>query len=109
MPVYNISLDVNPNSCVIKTEKVRFRALVESGAEVCLMHRLKEKQKLQKKKVALQSVNGENLNVDVCINLNYRIGGSELNLRFFVVRQMNRNLILGSDWLLNNGIRIYND
>ena len=36
---FSINLAGNPNSCVIKIQKQRFRSLVDSGAEVSLMHK----------------------------------------------------------------------
>ena len=55
MPVYKISLAGNPNSCMIKIGKNNFRTLVDSGAEVSLMHQrvfqnLKDKLKLIRKR-----------------------------------------------------------
>lgn len=36
---YKICLSGYPNSCLIKIEKQRFRALVDSGADISLMKR----------------------------------------------------------------------
>ena len=38
MPVYKIDLLGNPNSCLVKIGKQNFRSLVDSGAEVSLIH-----------------------------------------------------------------------
>lgn len=78
------------------------------------MHRriydqLKIKPKLQNKKVSLQSANGTELKVDGCINVQFCIGGTEMSQDFYVVRDLNRNLILGLDWLKQNNVRIYFD
>ena len=51
------------------------------------------------KKVCLQSANGTELS----------IGGTEVSQDFFVIRDLNRNLILGLDWLKQNNVRIYFD
>ncbi len=78
------------------------------------MHRrvydsLKTQPKLQNKKVNLNSVSGDSLKIDGSVNLAFSIGGTEMQHTFFVVREINRNLILGSDWLRQNGVRIYYD
>ena len=38
MPIFKIELAGNPNSCIIKINKQKFRALLKSGAEVSLIH-----------------------------------------------------------------------
>lgn len=111
---FKINLAGSPNSCIVKIGKHKFRSLVDTGAEVSLMHRriydqLKVKPRLQNKKINLQGVNGELLNVDGCIDLTFSIGGIELQHAFYIVRDMNRNLILGQDWLKQNGVRLYFD
>lgn len=78
------------------------------------MHRrvydnLKNKPKLQKKTVDLQSANGSSLTVDGCVNAQFLIGGTEVSQDFYVVRDLNRNMILGLDWLKSNDVRIYFD
>ena len=78
------------------------------------MHRrvydnLKNKPKLLKKTADLQSANGTSLKVDGCVNVQFRIGGTEVSQDFYVVRDLNRNMILGLDWLKSNNVRIYFD
>ena len=78
------------------------------------MHRrvydsLKNKPKLHKKTVDLQSANGSSLNVDGCVNVQFRIGDTEVSQDFYVVRDLNRNMILGLDWLKSNNVRLYFD
>ena len=92
--------------------KQKFRCLVDTGEECSLMHcrvydSLKNKPKLHKKTVDLQSANGCSLNVDGCVNVQFRIGGTEVSQDFYVVRDLNRNMILGLDWLKSNNVRIY--
>lgn len=70
---------------------------------------LKNSPKIEKKNVHLQSVNGNPLSVEGAINLNLEISGQKLNQLFYVVSNMNRNVILGRDWLLDNGVRLYYD
>jgi hypothetical protein len=93
---------------------MKFRALVDSGAEVSLIHSrvfvsLKDKPKVFKKKAHLQSVNGQALNIEVCANITIKIGKTEVTQLFYIVKDMNRNAILGKDWLTQNGVRLYFD
>ena len=69
--------------------------------------RLKAKPRLHNKHGFLQTVNGEPLKLDGCTEINFEIGGIKMSHSFFVIRAMNRNLILGRDWVEKNGIRIY--
>ena len=85
---------------------MKFRALVDSGAEVSLIHSrvfvsLKDKPKVFKKKAHLQSVN------EGCANIAIQIGKTEVTQLFYIVKDMNRNAILGKDWLTQNGVRLY--
>ena len=78
------------------------------------MHRriydqLKNKPRLINKKVCLQSANGSELICDGCITVQVCIGGTEMSQDFYVIRELNRNLILGLDWLKQNNVRIYFD
>ena len=78
------------------------------------MHRriydqLKNKPRLINKKVCLQSANGSELKCDGCITVQVCIGGTEMSQDFYVIRDLNRNLILGLDWLKQNNVRIYFD
>ena len=78
------------------------------------MHRsvydnLKNGLKLLKKSVNLQSANGTRLQVDGCVNVHFRIGGTEVSQDFYVLRDLNRNMILGLDWLKQNNVKIYFD
>ena len=87
---------------------------MDSGAEVSLIHRrvfraLKNPPPLKKKGIHLQSVNGGSLTIDGCTNILIDIGGKKVNQKFYVVADMNRNVILGRDWLIQNGVRLYYD
>ena len=57
----------------------------------------------------MQSANGTELKVDGWINVQICIGGTEMSLGFYVVRDLNRNIILGLDWLKENNVRLYFD
>ena len=56
-----------------------FHNLLDSGAEVSLIHTrvynsLKEKQKLKKQSAFLQSEKGDSIDVDGCVSLKYEVG-----------------------------------
>ena len=70
---------------------------------------IKNSPKLTKKKALLQYVSGNTLCVDGCVNMTFTIGGKQTNHLFYVVSDMNQNLILGHDWLCQNGMRLYYD
>ena len=111
---FKISVSGSPNSCLVKIGKQRYRTLVDTGAECSLMHRriydqLKNKPSLINKKVCLQSANGTELKCDGCITVQICIGGTEMSQDFYVIRDLNRNMILGLDWLKQNNVRIYFD
>lgn len=94
--------------------KNKFRSLVDSGAEVSLIHRpvyksLTKKPKLLKRNAGLQSVNGGFLEIDGYINLSFKIRNTECTHSFYISPSINRNFILGRDWLVQNSVRLYFD
>ncbi|XP_041364210.1 uncharacterized protein LOC121379631 [Gigantopelta aegis] len=96
------------------TGKQRFRSLVDTGAEVCLMcrdvyNKLNNPPKLTKKTVDLQGVDGSKLKIIGCSEIAFKMGGLEIKHPFYVVENINRNVILGRDWLVKNGVRLYYD
>ena len=70
---------------------------------------LKKKPTLIKKNARLQSVNGGCLKVDGYVTLPFKIGDTEITHPFYVSPLINRNFILGRDWLVQNGVRLYFD
>ena len=114
MPEKNFSINLagSPNSCVIQLGKQRYRALVDTGAEVSLVHRrvfdkLKHGYDLGKQKVNLQAVNGNKLQVDGCATIKFKLGGRKFQHTFYVVDGLNRNVILGRDWIIDNMVVLY--
>ena len=80
----------SPNSCLIKIGKRKLRSLFDSGAEVSLMHKpvcqsLKEAPRLINKKAYLQSVNGDSLSVDGCVEIDFTLGGTKLKHVFYSI------------------------
>jgi len=64
---------------------------------------------LIKKEVNLQSVNGNLLQITGQATIPFQIGGIKMSHSFYVVSDMNRNVILGHNWLIQNGVRLYFD
>jgi hypothetical protein len=64
---------------------------------------------LIKKEVNVQSVNGNLLEITGQTIIPFQIGGIKMSHSFYVVSDMNRNVILGRDWLIQNGVRLYFD
>ena len=56
--------------------------------------------KLIKKEVYLQSVNGNSLNVLGGVKIDFSIKSYKMSHVFYVVSDINRNIILGRDWLV---------
>ena len=108
------SVTKGPNSLLIKIGKQKYRALVDSGAEVSLIHRcvfhsLKNKPKLRKHDLSLATAGNTPLNIDGFIELEFCIGGIKMLHKFYVVQNLNRNVIIGLDWLQSRGVRVYHD
>ena len=104
IPSFKIDLAGNSSTCLCKFEKQKYRALIDSGAEVSLIHvhyrvfkSLKQAPKLHKKHVNLQSVSGSYLKVKGYAEMEFELKGEKLKHKFYVVDNMNRNLILGRD------------
>ena len=70
---------------------------------------LKNKPRLVNKKVCLQSANGSELKCDGSISVQVCIGSTKMSQEFYVIRELNRNMILGLDWMKSNNVRIYMD
>ena len=57
----------------------------------------------------LQSVNGRLLKIEGFVTLSCKIGITEFTHGFYVSPSVNRNFILGRDWLVQKGLRLYFD
>lgn len=59
--------------------------------------------------VHLQSANGGSLEIEEKVDLTLEIGSLTMSHPFYVVQGKNRNFILGRNWLIQIGVRIYYD
>ena len=99
---------------LIKIEKQPIRALIDTGSQKTLIHEsvyrsLKNKPFLKGSNINLQAANGEAMTSLGIIDLSFKIGGLRLSHDFIVVTNLNRNIILGSDFLMSNNARLYFD
>lgn len=112
--IFVIKTSGNPNSCLIETHGCKFRALVDTGAEVSLIstrayRQMKHRPQLAESKVALQGASGDSLHVRGLVALEFEVGGVKTTHSFHVVDNANRNVILGCDWLTKHRVRLYFD
>ena len=70
---------------------------------------LKNKPKLKKQTVLLQLVKGVFIDMDGCPLIEYEIGKEKQEHQFFIVPQMNRNIILDRDWFKQFDMYMYYD
>ena len=61
------------------------------------------------RRVHLQTANGSPLRVNGFVKLEVSVGSQFTPHDFYVVKDLNRNVILGRDWLRANGVRLYYD
>ena len=85
---------------------------MDTGAEVSLIQRrvfdkLKYIYKLEQQKVNLQAVSGGKLQVDGCVTFTFKLWGQKLSPKFYVVEGLNRNVIFGRDWIIENKVVLY--
>ena len=112
--VFSLHIPSSPNTCRVKIEGLELRGLVDSGSELTLLseriyHQLKYKPRLARRNVALKSANDSALRVLGAVELPIKIHGIALRQEFLVVADLNRNLILGRDFLVQNKARLYFD
>ena len=95
-------------------KKQKYRALLDSGAEVSLIGRrvydsFKIKPKLFKHGLNLSTAANTPMHVDGFSELTFTLGGSKMSHKFYVVQNLNRNVIIGLEWLKSRGVRVYHD
>ena len=79
MPMFKTELVANPNSCMVKENKQKCYALLDSYSEVSPIHTRvynspTEKPNLKKQSEFLHSIKGDSIDVDRCATLKYKIG-----------------------------------
>ena len=74
-----------------------------------IFDRLSPKPKLTRVIKSLRAVNSEPINVLGRTTLRFTMNGLTMSQNFYVVETLNKNFILGRDWLKENGVRLYFD
>lgn len=102
------------NCIPIKIEKNKFRALVDTGAEISVikstvLESLREKPEIKKIEMNLRTANGSPLIVQGVARLQIKVGSQYIRHDFVVTKNLKRNVILGRDWLKQNSVRMYFD
>ena len=115
MKAIDIELDKrSPSSCLVRLEKTYYRALVDTGADLSIIHHrvyqnMKVKSKLIPSKITLNSVSGDRLKLKGKTNIEFKIGEEKVGHNFLVVENVSRNIILGRDFCKKYGVRLYYD
>lgn len=104
----------NRNSYLLKIQGQSIRSLLDTCADISLIHKkifkkLKNKPKIIRDKPKIQSQSGGALSVEGYIDLPFTLGKQSLTQKLYIVDGINRNMILGRDFLKQNGVRIYFD
>ena len=96
----------------MKVGKLRCRTLIDTETAVSLISKkiynnLPHKPKMVRDIPNLRTANGQALSVIGQINLNFTMNGHPLSQKLYVTDGLNRNFILGRDWLKEYGVRLY--
>lgn len=89
--------------------------MVDTGAAVSLISKkmydnLFPRPKLFNNDIpSLQAANGNSLIAIGYVNISFKISGLTLDHKLYVTKGLNRNMILGRDWLKKNNVRLYFD
>ena len=99
---------------MVKFGNRNYRALLDTGAHATLIdinvyNALKNKVPLNKCKVNLSAAEGSPLKVLGYIKYKIKIGQEPIEYPFIVVSGLNRNIILGRDFIYKNRINFYSD
>lgn len=98
----------------VKLRRHSCMLLVDTGAEVSVIHRriysvLQPKTEILDRELRLQTANRSTLEIDSQARLQLKIGSQLPPHNFYIAKSLNRNILLGRDWLQKNVARIYFD
>ena len=95
----------------MKISGQKYRCWVDTGAERTLRiyNSLSNPPPLRRSDINLESVTGNQLKINGCINLEFVIAGLKLHYTFYVVPNLGINIIIGRDFLKHFSCRIYYD
>lgn len=111
---YVVNLAGSPSSILVKLKGQRYRALVDTGADISLIHsrvynQVKKTVRLEASDISLQTVNGEPLRFRGKVTIPLQIGKEKVSHTFLVVDGISRNVLLGRDFCQKNKVRLYYD
>ncbi|KAL5020837.1 hypothetical protein ScPMuIL_002080, partial [Solemya velum] len=106
-----LNLAGNLGSCLVKIDKMRYRCLIDSGADSCLISarmykNLPNRLKLKSGGPSLKTASGETLNILGQIELPFTMNGLQMSHKFYVTEGLFRNMLLGRDWMKKYGLKI---
>jgi predicted aspartyl protease len=108
---FSVGMLGRPKSVSIDIGKQRFRCLVDTGAEVSVIHERVFRQikglVLKRSNMSILSATGSSLKVAGTTVINFKLGKKEFKHEFVVVSNLNRTFILGKDWLESQGAILY--
>ena len=104
----------SPSSTLVTIQNRKMRMLVDSGAQVSILHKrifdsLNNKPKLYDCSTNLTTASGDLLSVLGKGRIKLRIAKQFIEHEFVIVDNLNRNGILGRDFLVQNHARLYFD
>ena len=111
---YAINLAGDPKCISIQIGKQRYRALVDTGAEISIVsekivNRFFPRPNIAKTTAALYAVDGGKLKVAGQVTLEFKIGAKKFSHTFIIVRDLERPFLIGTDFMQKHGVRIYFD
>ena len=114
IPVMSVRNTSSPNCITVKVKKKQYKALVDTGAEVSIISsrvfdQLYPRPELKKKRMKLQAANGTLMRIKGVTSLNFKVGSQKVRQECVVIKELNRLIILGRDWLRSYGVRVYFD
>ena len=112
--ILNVHEGSRPNSCLVFINKTRWRALVDTGADICIINdkmyrKIRPKQGLRPISHLLQGAGGKQLAVRGITEIEFKLGTKMYKHKFYVIKNSTRNMILGLDFLQKHNARIYLD
>ena len=112
--IFQLKEGGSPNSCIVFIGKIRCRALIDTGADICILsHKMYKKFKLDTKikpvSQVLQSAGGQALKTIGITEITFKLGSKKYTHKMYVVKESTRNMILGLDFLQKHDARIYLD
>ena len=108
----NISCEASKLTCPVSIGQQRYRAILDTGSMICVARRdvydrlPRRFKNLKETKLVIRDASGRPLDVLGMITCDIRIEGIKAPCDFYVVSHLQTSMIIGVDFLKNNGARI---